>query len=690
MNSGLLVGIDIGGTFTDAVAVSERGIFTAKVPSNPEHPGKAVLAAVDALGLEETPSRFLHGTTLVTNMLLERKGAATGFITSNGMRDVLHIGRHERPLTYAIHQEISQQHHPPVPRKWRFTVPERIDAQGEVITTLDEEAVRLAARDLAADGIDAIGVGFLHSYRYPEQELQAAQWVKEEAPDVFICTSSEVSPRFREYERFLTTAWNARVAPGAARYLADLAREIDRRWPGLRLTLMTSNGGLEEVNMMGEAAYGDLRRTPIRLALSGPAAAGNAVTRVTNDLGLKNCVGLDVGGTSSDIVVVRESRLGEAPMEERRVGGYALQIPMLDLHTIGAGGGSLVHRDAFGAIHVGPQSAGADPGPACYARGGDLPTVTDAAAISGRLPANILLGGMMPIEVDLARKALAKAFEVDGDMLVSAALDVLAMAEANIAFGIRERTVARGLDPAELALVAAGGAGPLLACGVAEALDLAEVIVPPRPGLLAAWGLLVAPDRRESTVTVLRLLSDVTSEQSSAYFERAVEGLSQAPPEGATLLRTAAMRYLGQGFEVEVSVDDPSDLKELARRFHNAHQHEYGFAMDDAPVEWVELRVAWENPARDWNFPLPKETAQRELKETELWELLLSEVDDKRTPVVSPARILERDDLPPGSELEGPAIVLEKDATTYIPTGWNAMITHNGYLRIKSYGTLKT
>ena len=286
------------------------------------------------------------------------------------------------------------------------------------------------------------------------------------------------------------------MAPGAARYLADLAREIDRRWPGLRLTLMTSNGGLEEVNMMGEAAYGDLRRTPIRLALSGPAAAGNAVTRVTNDLGLENCVGLDVGGTSSDIVVVREGRLGEAPVEERRVGGYALQIPMLDLHTIGAGG-SLVHRDAFGAIHVGPQSAGADPGPACYARGGDRPTVTDAAAIAGRLPADILLGGTMPIEVDLARKSLSEAFETEGDALVSAALDVLALAEAHIAFGIRERTVARGLDPVELALVAAGGAGPLLACGVAEALDLAEVIIPPRPGLLAAWGLLVAPDRRE-------------------------------------------------------------------------------------------------------------------------------------------------------------------------------------------------
>ena len=202
MLSGLLIGIDIGGTFTDAVAVSEKGVFTAKVSSNPEHPGKAVLAAVEALGLQEAPSRFLHGTTLVTNMLLERKGAATGFITGSGIRDVLHIGRHERPLTYAIHQEIPHQHHPPVPRKWRLTVPERIDAQGEVFIPLDEEAVRQAAGELVAAGVEAIGVGFLHSYRYPEQELQAARWIKEEAPDVFICTSSEVSPRFRGMNAF--------------------------------------------------------------------------------------------------------------------------------------------------------------------------------------------------------------------------------------------------------------------------------------------------------------------------------------------------------------------------------------------------------------------------------------------------------------------------------------------------------
>jgi N-methylhydantoinase A/oxoprolinase/acetone carboxylase beta subunit len=682
-HSELRIGIDIGGTFTDAIAVSGDGVATAKVPSNAEQPGAAVLAALEALGLVQTPDRFLHGTTLVTNMLLERKGAATGFITSKGMRDVLHIGRHERPLNYAIRQEIPQQHNPPVPRRWRVPVDERIDSIGEIVLPLDEEQVRQAARQLAAAGVEAIAVGFLHAYRYPEHEQQAEQWIREEAPGIFVCTSHEVSPRFREYERFLTTAWNARVAPGAARYLTSLAKEIDARWPGLQLTLMTSNGGLESVNMQAEEVKGDLRRTPIRLGLSGPAAAGNAVVRVTTELGLKHCVGLDVGGTSSDIVVIRDGRLGEAPWEERRVGGYPLQIPMLDLHTIGAGGGSLVGRDDYGALHVGPESAGAVPGPVCYNRGGDQPTVTDAAVIVGRLPKNILLGGQMPIDASLAQKAFQERFSINDGSEIKVALDVLALAEANIAFGIRERTVSRGLDPAELALVAAGGAGPLLACGIAENLQLAEVIVPPRPGLLAAWGLLVAPDRREAAVTVLRPLVEISSEDSAKLFQHAYDELSAEPPSGAVLLRTAALRYLGQGFEVEIKVDEPENIQEIAKRFHEAHEHEYGFSMPDSPVEWVELRVAWEIPASEWAFPDEKVDKEPQPEEVILWEYHVNTDDEQLEIIEVSAKVYQRRELTIGSTFTGPSIVIENDATTYIPTGWIANVTRGGYLRIK-------
>lgn len=682
--SSLRIGIDIGGTFTDAIAVSPHGISTAKVPSQADQPGAAVLAALDALKLDQVPDRLFHGTTLVTNMLLERKGARTGLITSQGMRDVILIGRHERPLNYAIRQEIPQQHHPPVPRRWRLTVPERIGAVGETVVPLNEQAVRQAARQLAQAGVESIAIGFLHAYRYPEHEEQAECWVRDEAPDLFVCTSHEVSPRFREYERLLTTAWNARVAPGAARYLSDLARELQQRWPGLQLTLMTSNGGLEEIDLQAQESKGDLRRTPIRLGLSGPAAAGNAVTWVASELGLRHCVGLDVGGTSSDIVVIRDGRLGEAPWEERRIGGYPLQIPMLDLHTIGAGGGSLVFRDEYGALNVGPQSAGANPGPACYARGGTQPTVTDAAAIVGRLPKDILLGGTMPIQVELAQKAFAETFSADEPGSIRAALDVLALAEANIAFGIRERTVARGLDPAELALVAAGGAGPLLACGIAETLQLAEVIVPPLPGLLAAWGLLVAPDRRESTVTVLRPLHEVAPQDSVAYFEKAYEGLSARPPDGAQILRTAALRYLGQGFEVEIRVDDPAAVSRLEADFHNSHEHEYGFSMPGAPVEWVELRVAWEIPALQWGFPEVTDLSDQASHVAPVWEYQHDKgFGHEPRPTLVHAQVFARSRLPPEAEILGPAIVVEHDATTYIPTGWVARTAQGGYLRIR-------
>ena len=496
MEDFLLIGVDIGGTFTDAVVISATDIRIAKVPSNPTDPGQAVLAAIEALDINTPPNRLLHSTTLVTNMLLERKGAPTGFITSQGFRDLLHIGRHKRPLNYAIRQEIPQHHYPPVPRKWRLTVPERVTADGEVIVPLDEAAIRAAAEQLATSGVEAIAIGFLHSYRSDTHEKQAQQWVEETAPGLFVCTSSQISPRFREYERFITTAWNARVAPAAARYLDRLDAQIKKAWANLPLTMMTSNGGLEEIEPRRDEKnhQSDLKQTPIRLALSGPAAAGNAIVRVAQDLNLSNCVGLDVGGTSSDIVVVREGRLREAPLEEREVGGYPLQIPMLDLHTIGAGGGSLTFRDEYGTLHVGPQSAGADPGPACYDRGGLRPTVTDAALITRRLPDNVLLGGHLPIRLDLAQKAFLSTFDTlthdsDETQFTAVALDVLTLAESQIAFAIRERTVARGLNPQELILVAAGGAGPLLACGVAEALELGRGCHPLPSGATGRLGV---------------------------------------------------------------------------------------------------------------------------------------------------------------------------------------------------------
>jgi len=670
----VLVGVDIGGTFTDGVAVAAGQLRTIKLPSTPADPAAAVLAALDALGQRAAPTRVLHGTTLVTNMLLERRGARTGFVTTQGMRDLLHIGRHERPLNYAIRQELPQQHHPPVPRRRRICVPERLSADGSVVIPLDEEALRHALRQLLRDGVQALAIGFLHAYRQPRHELRAAALAAQEAPEVFTCCSHEVSPRFREYERFLTSAWNAHVAPGATTYLRRLVAGLEERWPQTSLAMMTSSGGLETLQPAAAQRPGSLARTPIRLALSGPAAAASGVARVARELGLQDCVGLDVGGTSADIVVLRGGRLRRAPMEERRVGGYPLQIPMLDLETMGAGGGSLVRRDRFGALRIGPRSAGARPGPACYGQGGSLATVTDAAVVAGRLPSQVLLAGTLRLQHDLARQALVQACGPAGEP-VCQALEILALTEADIAFAIRERTVARGLDPSAMALVAAGGAGPLLAAGVAEVLELAEVVVPPHPGLLAAWGLLAAPERREATATVLRPLEDVAD--LPQRYVSAVARLPRARPAGVPLQRSAALRYAGQGNEVQVPVADPTDLDALARAFHRAHEREYGFDLPAAALELVSLRVAWEQPAPTWRFP-DAPLQQAPIVRCALWEL-----DEYERPERRQARALPRSALRPGEWFAGPAVLLEPDSTSYVPTGWRAQRAPGGHLRIR-------
>ncbi len=685
MNENIRIGVDIGGTFTDAVAITQQGLRVAKAPSQKEHPGQGVLAAINALNLDHVPTRFMHGTTLVTNMLLERKGSPTGFITTQGMRDIIHIGRHERPLTYAIRQEIPQQRYPPVPRRWRLTINERVSASGEIIQELNEDEVRQAARKLAEDGVEAIAIGFLHAYRYQEHERKAVRWIQDELPNLFVCASHAVSPRFREYERFLTTAWNARVAPGAAAYLYELTREIDRRWPGLKLTMVSSNGGLEEVDLATESVAGDLRRTPIRLSLSGPAAAGNAVAHVAKQLGISDCVGIDIGGTSTDIVVVRNGRLNEAPWEERRIAGYPLQIAMLDIHTIGAGGGSIVVQDKFGALQIGPRSAGAVPGPICYGRGGDMPTVTDAAVITGRLPGRILLGGKMSLQPELIPTHFRRMFQISDEAdLIKIGLHILAVTESKIAFGIRERTVARGLNPSDLALVAAGGAGPLLSCGIAEILELKEVIVPPRPGLLAAWGLLVASDRREIAKTILQPLMEISDAQAIEYFEKAKANLPSPANIDATYRLTAALRYVGQGFEVEVDAPHPITVERIAQRFHRAHEKEYGFSSPNAPIEWVELRVSWEVAPPAWTFPEVILNNVIPETKTEMWELAKRKGDF--VPVKREVAILDRHSLTSGRTIKGPNIVTEIDSTTYIPTGWTGTMIEGGYLRIRKNG----
>jgi len=485
-----LIGVDVGGTFTDIVfADTESGrTLIHKTPTTRDDPSRGVVS-----GMGELCARFdlprpainhvLHGTTIGTNAVLEHDGALTGMITTAGYRDIVHIGRHQRPQHYSIRQEIPRQDRPLVRRRHRRTVSERLaPPRGEELVPLDEEGVREAARALRADGVEAIAICFLFSYLNATHELRAREIVQEEFPDCFTCTSAEVAPQFREFERFTTALFNAFVGPRLRDYVGRLERSISDEGFAADLHVMCSNGGV--------ATPATVAKTPVSTLLSGPAAGvlGGAWSGALS--GHDRLITFDVGGTSADIGIVIDGRFAEATARDTWIGGYPLLAPMIDIHTIGAGGGSIAYVDAAGAFRVGPRSAGADPGPAAYGRGGVEPTVTDANLLLGRLDPDNFLGGAMRLDPAAARRAIGGLAVRLGLGLEEAAEGILTIVNANMANAISSRTVQKGLDPRGFALVAFGGAGPLHGAEVARALGIPRVIVPAYPGITSAVGLL--------------------------------------------------------------------------------------------------------------------------------------------------------------------------------------------------------
>ncbi|MCL5260975.1 MAG: hydantoinase/oxoprolinase family protein [Gammaproteobacteria bacterium] len=673
------IGVDIGGTFTDIVIKNGEHIRHIKILTRDLEQSLALTKALEVIAPQTAPAEFLHSTTLVTNMLLEHKGAKTGFITTQGMRDLLYIARHKRPLNYAIRQNIPWQHNAPVPRKWRITIPERVDANGKVLVALDKVALIKAVKKLVADGVESIAIGFLHAYSFPQHEQLAKKIIRKQYANLPITLSSDVSARFREYERFITAALNARVLPHTFAYLQKLSAKIYNIWPKLKLTVMTNTGGLETVDF-ASANSGAVQNVPIKLALSGLAAAGNAFKAIAKKLSLPNCIGIDVGGTSTDVIVIKNYKLNEAPLEQRSVAGFPLQIPLLDLHTLGAGGGSIISRDEFGELRVGPLSAGANPGPACYGFGGKEPTLTDAALLVGRMPRDLKLAGSIPINILLAQKVFAKKFHQKRYIdIVKIALDALLLAEANIAFAMREQTIARGLNPQEMALIAAGGAGGMLACGIADILELSKVIIPVNPGLLAAWGLLVAPHTQESTITILKNLNTLNDFEIKKYFAKARAKLASFKAK-TQLHYIAALRYLGQGFEVEIELAGkiPS-LAKLKIAFHAAHKKEYGFALEATDIEWIELsarRVKLSNISVE-NFSAAQSYYSSANKNNlVIWDYAKNLSQIKKIS----AKMFYRSDLPRGFKAAGPLVITEQSATTYVPCGWQLKVVEHGVL----------
>ena len=684
------IGVDVGGTFTDFVLAGEDGaVQLLKVPSTPTDPASATLAGaaqlIEQAGL--TPAdiaTFFHGTTVVTNIVLEHNGARAGMITTEGFRDVLHIARHKRPRNFSLHEELPWQKYPLVPRSLRFPVPERIiPPDGEALVELDEEAVRAAARQLATAGVEAVSICFLFSFLNPEHEQRAQAIVREEIPGVFVCASHEIASMYREYERFSTTALNAYTGPKASRYIERLGTGLRELGVPGELRLMQSDGGVT-----GGAAAST---KPVNLLMSGPVAGLIGGIWAGRMDGFDSTITLDVGGTSADIGVAPDGKANTRHLMDTRVGGYDVIVPMLDLETIGAGGGSIASVDAGGMFTVGPKSAGADPGPAAYGRGGELPTTTDANLLLGRLRPDSLLGGRMTLDADLALRAVTEHIAEPLSMSSEeAALGTITILNHGMTQAIELNSVRRGYDPREFALVAFGGAGPLHACEVAQALRIPTVVVPPAPGITSAMGLLASDITRTIGRTVFqvagqadvaRLECEFDEIEADAHEQLLADGIGA---EDIAVSREADCRYVGQGYELRVPFPagavSADTLSAVAEAYHAAHDREYGGRFDEMDVEIVNVHVV--------GVGLSEGLAWAELEQggpdphAAFVGTVAMVVDAGGKPVEVDARHYDRALLRAGNLIEGPALILQDDSTTFLPPGFDATVSASGNLLV--------
>jgi N-methylhydantoinase A len=664
----LAVAVDIGGTFTD-IAVSDRAtgrLWRAKTPSTPADPSEAFLTGV-MLALAEADAcpadvgRVLHGTTVATNLILEGKTARTALVTTVGFRHVLEIGRQDIPRQANLFTWVKPRR--PVPAERILEVNERIASGGDVIVPLDEASVHAVVAALRRLDVQAVAVWLLHSFAYPAHERRVAELLRDALPDTAVTASVDVLPVIREYERSVATIMNAGVMPAVTTYVRRLQRRLSDADFAAPLLLMQSNGGVA-----GAATIG---RAPALTVLSGPAAGVVGAREVAAAAGIGDIVTVDIGGTSADICLLRNSRIELT--QRGRVGEWPLPLPMVDMVTIGAGGGSIA-RLSNGALTVGPASAGAMPGPACYGAGGDEPTVTDAHLVLGHLPAS-LLGGRMTLDPALAEQAIRT--RVAGPLGLSsheAARGILAIADSNMVGAIRVVSVERGHDPRDFTLVAFGGAGPLHGCALAELLDIAHVLVPPAPGVLCAEGLLAASLKAEFSRTLRRPDEWDTADALFAALESEAMAWLDAehvPPADRTITRVALLRYEGQGSELAITW--PGDAQAAQSAFAQAHQALNGFTLE-AEVELVTLRVEAESV-----MPAP---TRHSLAKGNGAEPIGRQIVHEAAGSVE-ASVYDRAALGAGDRLAGPAIVTQLDATTLVPRGWHAEALGSGALLLR-------
>jgi N-methylhydantoinase A/oxoprolinase/acetone carboxylase beta subunit len=685
------LGVDVGGTFTDLIFVDDEtgAILVHKVPTTPEDPSQGTVQGVREIAEEAqtAPSELdqvFHGTTIATNIVIEHTGARIGMITTEGYRDILHIARHKKPLNFSNYQDLPWQRYPIVRRRHRLTVPERIVKDGSVLVPLDEDVARAQVRKLKDAGVEAVAVCLLFSFVNPEHERRVAEIVREEFPEAFLSVSSDVLPQYREYERFSTVCLNAYVGPRVAGYVRRLEEALEQMEVRTRLHLMTSASGVSTPDAAVER--------PVNLLMSGPVAGVVGGIFAGKQAGYGNVITLDVGGTSADIGLAQEGRLRMKHLLDTKVGPYQAMIPMVDVDTIGAGGGSIAYVDQGGIYRVGPRSAGADPGPASYGRGGSEPTATDAMVNLGWLQPEAFLGGEMKLRADLARKAFedgpAKAL---GMTVEEASMGAIQILTHSMVQSIEENSVRKGYDPRDFALVAEGGAGPFFAAQIALEVGTPWVVVPPYPGVTAAMGLLATDMVYEFGATVYQRVSKLDAgplQQALEELERRARTQLEedgVPPERMLVQRVCECRYLGQGYELRVDAPsgavDTTWIDKVRGDFHEIHEREYSRRFEDSDIEIPNVRVRGiglmpplEMPEVEQGPESPEAALQ---DEREAWFRI-----DGRLEAV-PTRFYSRAELRHGNRIEGPAIVGQYDSTTAIPPGLAAGVDRFGNIVIE-------
>jgi N-methylhydantoinase A/oxoprolinase/acetone carboxylase beta subunit len=677
------IGLDIGGTFTDIVALDRDGrLALTKVPSTPkdllEGIGAATQRILDIAGAKPGDvERFIHGTTVATNAILEQKGAVTAVLTTAGFEDVLELGRMKRSRMYDLEMDPETPTFL-APRRRRVGVRERLDAKGRVLVPLHDDDVREAVLALRAQGVSALAVCYLFSFVNPVHEQRTREIVAALAPDISVSLSSEVDPTFREYERLCVTTFDAYLGPVVKRYLAGLADTLRGLGVGAPPLIMRSRGGIVSAALAA--------RQPVTLFLSGPAGGVIGARFAAERSAVHDFVSLDMGGTSNDVGVVRDG----APLlvGEGSIGPYPVRTPMVDVNTIGAGGGSIAWIDAAGGLRVGPRSAGAEPGPACYGRGGDEATVTDASVVLGYLNPARFAGGAMALDVAAAERAVATIGQRLGVDRVAAAAGIHRVVNARMADQIRLVTIKRGYDPRQFSLVVLGGAGPVHGAALAAEMDMAEVLVPEAPGVLAAFGLLAAAiehhhartQQSRTDVADLREVNTCLADLDAAGCARMRE--EGAPASEVRVAYAADMRYVGQAYELEVPIAAPltrERVADIVAAFHATHERIYGYARPQQVAEFVNFRAVH-------TYPLPRPVVKPAARASRT--LADARIGERRAYFGGyvPSPLYERARLPLGARLAGPAIVEQDDTTTVIPPGVTALVDEAGNLRLRRDG----